>query len=292
MNSKNIFLYSIVIFGWSTSWLPMKGQVGFVAPEVSILWRFLIATGLCFLISKYYSLNLSFSLKIHLKMASMGVLLFSSNFILFYYASFNLTSGLLAVIWSLSSVINIIMVAILTQERPQGIQLFASLVGITGLIFIFFPEVRGSSLALPSLVLCLIGTISFCAGNMVSASLQKGGVPVLSANSWGMLYGSCFLFILAVFQGHEFLIESEYKYITGLIWLSVVSSVLTFTCYLTLIGQIGAGRAGYATVIFPVFALLISTFFENYTWTQNSILGLALILTGNIIMVKSSSKHY
>ena len=35
-------LYAVTVFGWSTSWIAMKAQVGVVAPEVSLLWRFQI----------------------------------------------------------------------------------------------------------------------------------------------------------------------------------------------------------------------------------------------------------
>ena len=56
------------------------------------------------------------------------------------------------------------------------------------------------------------------------------------------------------------------------------SSVLTFACYLTLVGRIGAGKAGYATVIFPVFALLISTVFEKYQWGVLPFAGICLVV--------------
>ena len=73
----------------------------------------------------------------------------------------------------------------------------------------------------------------------------------------------------------------------GLIWLALVSSVMTFAAYLSLIGRIGASRASYATVIFPVFALLISSIFESYTWSGLAFLGLGLVICGNVIMVRA-----
>ena len=88
-------------------------------------------------------------------------------------------------------------------------------------------------------------------------------------------------------MGYEFMIEPTSLYIGSLMWLTIISSVLTFSCYLMLIGKIGASRAGYVTVIFPVFALLISTGFENYHWTLLGIAGLGLVVTGNIIMIRA-----
>jgi drug/metabolite transporter (DMT)-like permease len=154
-------------------------------------------------------------------------------------------------------------------------------------MLIFIPELKVSKLALESLILCVIGTISFCSGNLVSRSLQNQNIPVMSANSWGMLYGCFVLVIYALVLDHPFKVSFEHSYLFGLLWLSVVSTVLTFTCYLTLLGRIGPGRVGYATIIFPIFALLISTVFENYVWTPLAFMGVGLVLLGNFIMTKA-----
>ena len=288
MKKTDYFLYAIVLFGWSTSWLPLKSQIGFVHPEISILWRFLIALIICFIISKFQNLTLRFPIRIHLKMALMGFFMFSTNFTLFYYASEHIASGLLAVVWSMTAIINIFMVAIMTQSKPNYSQLLASSIGLFGIILIFVPELKVSKLALTSLILCIIGTFSFCAGNLVSKSLQNENIPVMSANSFGMLYGCLVLIAYALILNHPFKISFEPSFLLGLIWLSVVSTVFTFTCYLTLLGRIGPGRVGYATIIFPIFALLISTVFENYVWTPLALIGVIFVLVGNLIMTKAT----
>ena len=110
----------------------------------------------------------------------------------------------------------------------------------------------------------------------------------MSANSFGMLYGCFVLIIYALLLDHPFKISFESSYVAGLLWLSVISTVLTFTCYLTLLGRIGAGRVGYATIVFPIFALLISTIFEDYVWTPLAFVGVILVILGNLIMTKSN----
>lgn len=287
MSPRDCFLYLLVIFSWSTSWLPLKGQVGFVAPEVSLLWRFMIAAALCFLLARFKGLMLRFPPNLHLQFAILGLLLFSTNFTLFYYASPYLASGLLAVIFSTASMMNILMVAGLTRTVPHPRQLFASAIGLVGIVLIFLPELSFSSAALPALLLCIAGTLCFCVGNQVSAALQRQNVPVISANSWGMVYGCLVLAVYALVLGNPFAIEQRLPYLFGLVWLAVFSSVLAFACYLTLVGRIGAGRAGYATIIFPVFALLISTAFEQYQWGVLSLVGICLVVAGNILMMRS-----
>ncbi len=50
------------------------------------------------------------------------------------------------------------------------------------------------------------------------------------------------------------------------------------------VARIGSARAGYATVLFPIVGLAISTVLEGYDWTPLAMIGVALILVGNVIM--------
>ncbi len=287
MSGRDYLLYGLVVFAWSTSWLPLKWQVGIVAPEVSIFWRFVIAASLSFGIALYLRLPLRFSPSLHLYLALMGLCLFSVNFALFYYASSGVASGLLALVFSTAAIINILLVAALSWRWPRALQIVAALMGFSGLALIYWSELDLSEAALTSLMLSMSGTLIFCIGNMASVATQKRGVAVISANCWGMLYGAMFLGLFAGLRGQPFIIEQSLKYIGGLIWLAVFSSVIAFSCYLTLVGRIGPARAAYATVMFPLLALLISTVFESYHWTSLAFIGVGLALIGNLVMIRA-----
>ena len=289
MKPFELLLDSMVVFGWSTSWLPLKWQLGVVAPEVSLLWRFVIAATVMFVISIYLRQSLLFNWRTHLRLALLGLCIFSTNFAFFYHGGKGVASGLLAVVFSSASLVNVLMIAVLGRSRPRIAHLLAAMVGLTGVVCLFWPELQLSNTALTSLALCLIGTLFFCTGNMVSAACQKRGIPIFASASWGMLYGACYLALFSFISNHDFIIEPTAKYVLGLVWLALVSSVMTFAAYLSLIGRIGPSRAGYATVIFPVFALLISTVFESYTWSSLAFIGLGLVIFGNVIMLRARS---
>ena len=289
MKPFELLLYSMVVFGWSTSWLPLKWQLGVVAPEVSLVWRFVIAATVMFVISIYLRQSLMFNWRTHLRLALLGLCIFSTNFAFFYHGGKGVASGLLAVVFSSASLLNVLMTAVLGRSRPRIAHLLAAMVGLTGVVCLFWPELQLSNTALTSLALCLIGTLFFCTGNMVSAACQKRGIPIFASASWGMLYGACYLALFSFISNHEFIIEPTAKYVLGLVWLALVSSVMTFAAYLSLIGRIGPSRAGYATVIFPVFALMISTVFESYTWSSLAFIGLGLVIFGNVIMLRARS---
>ena len=100
MKPFELLLYSMVVFGWSTSWLPLKWQLGVVAPEVSLFWRFVIAATVMFVISIYLRQSLIFHWRTQLRLALLGLFIFSTNFAFFYHGGEGVASGLLAVVFS------------------------------------------------------------------------------------------------------------------------------------------------------------------------------------------------
>ncbi|MGB1157747.1 MAG: EamA family transporter, partial [Alphaproteobacteria bacterium] len=107
MKPFDFALYGFIVVGWSSSWLPLKWQVSTVAPEVSLIWRFLLAGCLMFLIGWLTRRRLALPLWGHGVAMALGVFLFSTNFALFYYASQWLASGLLAVVFASASLLNL-----------------------------------------------------------------------------------------------------------------------------------------------------------------------------------------
>jgi len=286
MKPLDYLLYGLTIFGWSTSWLALKWQLGVVAPEVSLFWRFAAAAVLMFVITRALGKQIWIPLNQHWRVAGLGLCLFSLNFTLFYYGGLNNTSGLLAVVFSMASIIIMLMVAAISRSWPRHEHMIAALMGFCGVGLLYAPELQVNEGIVFSFILCLMGTLVFSLGNILSSSTQRNGLPVMATNCWGMVYGASYLGLAGLARGDEFIMEPTLTYIGGLIWLIVISTVISFTAYLMLVGRIGPGRAGYATVVFPVFALLISSVMESYDWSLMALAGIALVAGGNIIMAR------
>lgn len=288
----DLSLYAAIIFAWSTSWYPLSLQVGVVAPEVSLTWRFAGASLLMFLFLVITKRPIHFSLANHARFALLGVLIFSTNFLMFYYAALQgLASGLLSVIFSTASITSLILSSLLFKQRPDKRVALGGLIGISGIAFVFWPEISGATFnhgALIGFFMGFCGVICFSLGGIWSAKNQAAGLPLVSMNGWGMFYGTLWMGLISILRGQPFIIETTTVYLGSLLWLILFSTLLAFAVYLTLIGRIGAARAGYATVIFPIFALLISTVIEGYQWTTLSLIGLVLVLIGNYFVLSRS----
>jgi drug/metabolite transporter (DMT)-like permease len=295
LDASTLGLYALITWCWGTSWYALHHQLGVVAPEVALFWRFGLSTLVMFgwcLLSKE---PLRFGFADHLRFAALGALLFSLNFLLFYHGGARVASGLLAVVFSTASIFNLLLGAAVLRQRIEKKVALGALIGIAGIGLIYWPEIAQQAqgneaefdrAALMGLALCIGGTVSFCFGNMVSAKNQQRGLPIKSASAFGMLYGSLFLAALSLILGKPFIIAWSLPFISSLIYLVLVSSVIAFAAYLTLLGRVGAARAGYVTVLFPVLALLISSLLENYHWTLPAMGGLGLVAIGNVLVLR------
>jgi drug/metabolite transporter (DMT)-like permease len=288
---NNAFLYVVTVLIWGSTWLAIEYQLGVVEPEVSIFYRYALAAAVLFIWSKYRKLGLLFNVKTHIWFVFLGLLLFCLNYILTYHAQQHITSALAAIIFSSMLWMNILLARFIFGVRSTGRVLLGTVFGIAGLVVIFAPEVEAIHLAdrtFYGMLLALAGALSASSGNMVSQAAQKRALPVVQSNAWGMFYGALLTGGVALFSGHEFNFDATFTYIASLTYLAIFGSVIAFGAYLTLLGRIGAHKAGYATVMFPVVALLLSAAFEGLRLDASILGGTTLVLLGNLLVLKRS----
>ena len=281
-------LYIITVLIWGTTWLAIKFQVGTVAPELSVAYRFALAAVALFAYCAMTKRRLRYRWRDHISMAVQGILMFSINYLLFYWAAGYLTTGLLAVIFSTIVFMNIIGRVVFYGESVQMKVVWGALFGMAGIALVFWHEFatlgfsRGSSIGA---TLGVIATIFASLGNMVSVYNQRHKLPVVQTNAFGMAYGAAFMLLFAVASGNRFAFDFSLPYVASLLYLALFGSVFAFGSYLTLLGRIGADRAAYANVLFPIVALVLSARYEGFRWSNEAFLGFATVLVGNLLVL-------
>ena len=287
--SQNVLLYVVTVLIWGSSWLAIKYQLGSVDPMVSVAYRFLLASGISWLYCRLSRRLMHFSLRDHAFMFLQGASLFALNYWLFYVSELTLTSGLAAVIFSTIVVMNFLNGAIFLKNRLEIRVIAGAFIGLLGIMLVFWPEVtdfESGSENLFAAALAVLATFLASIGNIASSRNQRAGIPVVQANTFGMTYGALLMLGLSWATGREFTFELTLPYVSSLAFLSVFASIIAFWSYLTLLGRVGVERAAYATLIFPLVALGISTIFEGYQWTAYAGIGILLILAGNLLILK------
>jgi len=74
--------------------------------------------------------------------------------------------------------------------------------------------------------------------------------------------------------------------VASLFYLAVLGSIAAFAGYLTLIHRVGATRAGYIGVMVPIVALVISSIFEHFRWHAVTVVGIAVTVAGNVMILR------
>lgn len=286
---SNTILYLITVLVWGSTWLAIEFQLGEVAPEVSVFYRYSLASLLLFAWCAVRGLELRFGRRAHVRFLLLGLLLFCLNYILTYHAQQHITSALAAIAFSTMLWMNIGNSRLFFGVRSGPRVILGSALGVAGIVTLFLPQVGSITLSDATFYgasLAVLGAFVASLGNMVSQEAQKGGIPVLQANAWGMFYGTLLTGAIALGQGHAFTFDWSAGYVISLGYLAVFGSIIAFGAYLTLLGRIGAHKAGYAVVMFPVIALVLSVLFEGLQITANIISGAILVTAGNVIILR------
>ncbi len=283
----NSLLYISTVLIWGSTWLAIAWQVGDVAVPVSVFYRFLIAALLLLAGLTVFRRRQALGFSDHLYCLLQGGCVFGLNFYCFYTAAAYLPSGLIAILFSMSTLFNAVNGYLFFRTPVPRVFYWALALGLPGMVLIFWQDliaVEATWTLLGAVGLSLLGTFGFSLGNMVSVRHQRRGLQINTTNAFAMLYGALFMGLIAVVQGASFSLPEEPRYLGALVYLAVIGSIGGFGAYFMLVGRIGAGKAAYATVLFPLVALVLSTIFEGYQWHASALIGLAMIASGNLLM--------
>lgn len=286
---NNTLLYATTILIWGSTWFAIEFQLGTVPPELSVVYRYGAASALLFLWCRVKGIKIRFPLQAHRWFVLLGVFLFGLNYVLAYRAQVHITSALTAITFSSVVWMNILNARIFFGVVSSRKTLFGAALGVIGVVLLFAPQVSDLSLSdgvFLGTVLSIGGAFLASLGNMVSQGAQRAGLSIVPSNAWGMFYGASFSAGIALTQGHQLVLDLSMQYLLSFAYLVLFGSIFAFGAYLTLIGRIGANRAGYAVIAAPVVATALSVAFEGLVLDTPSVLGMLLVLAGNISVLQ------
>ena len=296
---SNVALFLIPTVIWSSTWLAITFQLGVVAPEVSVVYRFALAAvliaGGCLATGR----SLRFAPRHHALFAAQGALFFGLNYIAIYRAEQYATSGLVDFkrlqLCRRQLFSTIVIMSLVGTRLAFGTPITArattgAALGVGGVALLFLPELTsaggGGDTAL-GIAYTLGGTLVATGGNLVSMRMQRLHLPIVETTAIGMGYGALIAALVATLAGVTWTFDPRPAYVASLAYLAVFGSIVAFLTYLTLLKQVGAGPASYVGVTTPVVAMLFSTVVEGYRWTLPSMVGVALAVAGNVLVLRA-----
>lgn len=283
-----IALYVAVVLIWGSTWIAISFQLGVVAVEVSVGYRFGIAAIVLYAYALISRRQILLPLSALPMILLQGLLLFCLNYFFVYYGTAYLTTGLIAVLFSSIILANALFERLLFRTPLDKRLTLASALGITGIAMVFWPEVTALTLeddVVFGIVLILIAVVIASLGNMAAVVNTRRTLPVVAVNAHAMACATLLSLAVAALMGREFNFSTQTSYVVSLAYLAVLGSAVAFGLYLALIRLIGSTRAAYCSVLFPIVALGISTFAEDYQWTLTAGIGILLAFAGNWLIL-------
>lgn len=291
---NNWILYFTTILIWGSTWLAIQYQLGEVTPLWSVAYRFFIAGVLLLLYCIVARKRLTFTTREHIAMLLQGIFLFSINYFLYYIGSEYLISGVVAVTFAIVAIMNIINARLFFKTPISLPVVVGSSLGLLGLGEVFWSEIKALATThdemhsmFIGLAYCVLATFIASLGNMISKRNQGYQIPILQSNGFAMLYGSLFTALVAMMLRQPMTFDFSTLYVSSLLYLALIGSILAFGCYLKLLGQIGPERASYVFIVIPIISMLLSTVFEGFEWSTGTFVGIVLIIIGNSLVLSS-----
>lgn len=280
-------LFVINVLVWGFTWIAITFQLGEAPVEVAIAYRFLLAAVALFAVLAAVGRLHRIPWRHQPYLALAGLCMFCLNYVLIYPGTGLIASGLVALLFSTSTIFNAVNSAVFYGDRISGRVITGALLGIGGLGCLVARDLIGLELGSSLLIgvgLVLVGTYSFSLGNMVSRRNTGAGLDLATSVAWSMAWGTVFLTGYALARGRPFPLDLSPSFLVALAYLAIPGSAVGFLTYLELVRRLGPSRAAFTTVVYPVIALAVSTVFEDYRWTLYGALGLVLILMGNVLV--------
>ncbi len=280
-------LFAIASLIWGSTFFAITLQLGEVAPAVSVVYRFGLASATLFAWCLVRGDRLRLPWSAQRWLIVQGFFSFGLSYVCTYTAEQYLVSALVAVLFALMVFWNPICGRIAFGTAISWRTWAAGMVAISGVTMLFYHSIAkawgdivggGAGHFLLGLALALTATISSSAGNVVVSKVREHSGNLQLTMAWSMLWGTLMVLVWTLLTGKPFSLPGAPKYWMGLLYLSLFGSVIAFQCYFTLINRIGAQKAVYIGVVTPVISVLLSIQLEHYRPGPLEWLGMALCL--------------
>jgi drug/metabolite transporter (DMT)-like permease len=278
---------------WGSTWIVIRGQLGEVAPQWSVTYRFAIAAIAMFAIARLRGEKLNIGRRGLAAALFLGFTQFCVNFNTVYLAERHITSGVVATVFALLLIPSTLLGWAFLGQRPTRRFVFSSMIAVAGIALLFVHEIREHSASAGEIVagigFTLLGMVSASSANVMQARSEIRHLPLFSLLAWSMALGAVIDAGVALAFAGPPAIDPRPGYWAGLLYLALAASVLTFSLYYPVVRKIGPAKAAYSSVLVPVIAMAFSTALEGYRWTPMTITG-ALLALGGMVGALSRSR--
>ncbi|HEX8233786.1 MAG TPA: EamA family transporter [Caulobacteraceae bacterium] len=275
---------------WGTTWHAITYQLGAVPAAWSVSYRFALASALLFAWLLVTRRRIALRPAEHLSAMGLGLFTFTLDYGFVYAAEARITSAVVAVVFASLALLNLVLFRIVLKRKPSPLAWGGALLGVAGVLGLFASELMRADMqpkAWVGLGFALAAVLTAGVGNLFAWRQQRDGTDVAPATAWAMGYGALALALWALATGQPPSFDPSPAYVLSLLYLSVFGSVIAFVVYYALARRRSYTFASYVAALTPPTAMLVSTLFEGVSWGPAALLGLLLVLGGQVLMIRA-----
>jgi drug/metabolite transporter (DMT)-like permease len=292
--SVKVLVWLILCVIWGTTWIFIKVGLEDLPPITFAVARFLLAVAILFPFLRLRRIPFPSTAKEWRLIALTGVLQFSINYSMVFWAEQHITSGLAAVLQAMIPVFGLVLAWVfLPSERITPIKIMAVVLGIVGVGIIFYDQLLVQSLmAFAGCVAVVVG--SYAAAQASILVKARGGLMHPASLLFGqMLCGLPAIIIYSlVAEGNPLSFHWTRKAVICVIYLTVFGTIAAFWLYYWLLTQVESTKAMMISLVTPLIAVIIGWVVAGETLPPQTGIGGALIIAsiGLIVTRRRAAK--
>jgi len=258
---------------WSSTWLAIKIGLRDLPPISFVAIRFLIAIAVLLAVSIGHKRLLPLRRNDYAVLAITGILMFSVNYTLLFWAELHVSSGLAAVLQATIPIFGMIFAHWMLPDEPLRLQRLAGALIALGGVTVICGRLLGFN-----------GPLAFWGGVGVANVLVKARsihlAPAMLA-AWQMIFGIAPLLVLGfAIDGNPARFHWTAMSVFCLLYLAVIGSALTFLLLYWLLPRLTVAQLQSISLITPPGAVMLGWSLGGETFPVWSLLGAAFVLVG------------
>ena len=273
-------LFLTVCISWGTTWLGIKIAVESVPPLTSAGLRFLIAFPLFLAFALVRRESVFFPRGSGWFFAFVTVTYFSVPYYLLNYGETHVSSGLTALLFSSMPIFILIFSAIFLREKIYLSQVVGIGVGFASLYMVL--KTQGLQLDHAEVVgvLAILTAAVMHALCYVITKQRGAAIGVITYNTLPIGIAGLMLFLAGCWLEQPEFTAITLRSWTALIYLGLFASVGGFIVYFFLLKRLSPVVLSFIFIIFPVFAVVIGSWYEGLRISADLVAYSAILLGG------------
>ncbi|MGI9323490.1 MAG: DMT family transporter [Pseudomonadales bacterium] len=284
MTPASALMLLILATLWGGSFFLIEIALTSLTPLTIVLWRVGLAVPILLLVLRLQGLRLPSGGRVWGCYLVMGILNNALPFSLIVWGQTQIEGGLAAILNSTTAFFGAVVAGLLLADEPlHPSKVVGALMGLAGVAVIMGPELLGG-LDLRNLAqLAVLGAAFSYALASVWGRVTLAGHPP-QVNSAGMLICSSLLIIpIALMVDGVPQLDLPYQVWLALLGLSILSTVVGYLLYFSILERAGAANLLLVTLMVPPFSVALGVAFLDERLSAGAFAGFALIGLGLVV---------